>query len=95
MDIRFLTIQVIHFISPLQSLIFNVSQSHVPSTSHISKYQGGVQGKGMTFESDIVFVHRKGMAFKVRQSLSIKKGNGLYSQAWSCTEKGQGLLVQA
>ena len=46
-------------------------------------YQGNVQGKGMTFESAIVFVHRMGMAFKVRHGLCIKKGHGLYSQAWS------------
>ena len=46
-------------------------------------YQGDVQEKGMTFESGIVFVHRKGMAFKVRHSLCIKKGHGLNSQAWS------------
>ena len=43
--------------------------------------QGDVQGKGMTFESGIVFVHRKGMAFKVRHSLCTKKGHGVYSQA--------------
>ena len=39
-DIHFLTVQVIHVVSPLQSLIFNVSQSHVSFTFHISTISG-------------------------------------------------------
>ena len=54
--------------------------------------QGDVQGKGIIFESGIVFVHRKGMAFKVRHCLCIKKGHGLYNQAWSL-HRGRALLI--
>ena len=52
------------------------------ATLHISKYQGGVQGKGMAFRSGIVFVHRKGMVFKVRHGHYTDKGHGLWGQAW-------------
>ena len=37
----------------------------------------------MTFMSGIVFVHRKGMDFKVRHGLYIEKGHDILVQAWS------------
>ena len=44
-------------------------------------FQGDLLGKGMTFMSGIVFVHRKGMDFKVRHGLYIEKGHDLLVQA--------------
>ena len=49
MDIHFLTVQIIHVISPLQSLVFNVSQSHVSLTIDINTMSGGCTGKGHDF----------------------------------------------
>ena len=49
MDIHFLTVQVIHVVSPLQSLIFNVSQSYVSLTIHINTMSGLCTGKGRDF----------------------------------------------
>ena len=64
MDIHFLTVQVIHVVSLLQSLI-SMFHNLMYRLLFISvQYQGDVQGKGMTFESGIVFVHRKGMALR-------------------------------
>ena len=42
----------------------------------------------MAFMSGIVFVHRKGMDFKVRHGLCTEKGHDLLIQAWSlCMER--------
>ena len=55
----------------------------MPSTLHISKYQGGVQGKSMAFKSGIVFVHerawflRSGIVFIQRKGMVFVQRKGM------------------
>ena len=45
--------------------------------------------------SDIVFVHRKGMDFKIRHDLCTEKGHDLLIQSWSlCMEMSTAKVLQ-
>ena len=76
----FLPFQTSH---PIDS--FSFIYSDIQSACYLLPYfQGDLLGQGHDFfMSGIVFVHRKGMDFKVRHGLYIEKGHDLLVQAWS------------